>query len=599
MQILKKDVSNHYSCVFIFGAFCGLSFISIAIATNYANIKDSFFKGIALSNNSYIPVIHFPSNCYFLWKIPTALGTFNQTQYFILLYAVLAIGSLLSLASYQNRTCVYSSILSLSFATIVYLTLILTFGLDLVVLSAVTSIPWVFIAISTALESSGFKGTQLLKLVVPCILIMILAQQFALLIVSAVVIVYPAFSFNNHNPKKLQSARVITFGLLLGFVLALLAPTPNIAPYTSHAHLAPLYGTTSYSDPRFGIQAVPPIFNHDYEKSRFIIISLITLLISLCCFKSLKSHKAPLQLILAGVITSIMLLLDSSLFLPAINFISPIQTLKRIVPGYSWLPLSDCVGAINCIIGLSLIWFCMAQFAKRFVLLLAVASVYVLSGDNATGSNSSDSLKAWNDLLSRPWQEDILLSKLISPSYFLINSFGNWTVIEKQKVQQFSKLTSYIRPKSILASHQQKLTKNINDNNPETRWTSGQAGQRANEWLHLDLGKEFRLAGLNIESGLYVTDFPRGVSVYISRSCTPDSTPGNLEEILSIPHWQGPIKYTKNGFPYFGSQQQVKIIFPDTIQARCLLLRQTGRTKDFDWSVSGIKIITPKGGKES
>ncbi len=137
---------------------------------------------------------------------------------------------------------------------------------------------------------------------------------------------------------------------------------------------------------------------------------------------------------------------------------------------------------------------------------------------------------------------------------------------------------------------------------PGWRWTSGGGTQRGIEWLAVRVAKPELLSGITIDSGDYLSDFARGISVLGAPSCPPDWDPAHgepirVEPLATINDWRGPIAVTPKGLLYYGPLTKMTVYFNRPTITQCILIRQTG-TAPYDWSIMKIGLWRTAHGNE-
>ena len=65
-----------------------------------------------------------------------------------------------------------------------------------------------------------------------------------------------------------------------------------------------------------------------------------------------------------------------------------------------------------------------------------------------------------------------------------------------------------------------------------------------------------------------------------------------------MPEWQGEIKFTKSGYPYYAYHYHMIIRFKDSVTARCWRLQRLGETTDSAWSIAKLKVGLAKTNKK-
>ena len=197
-----------------------------------------------------------------------------------------------------------------------------------------------------------------------------------------------------------------------------------------------------------------------------------------------------------------------------------------------------------------------------------------------------------------PTQELITLSPnlLFTPSRVVVEQST------EQVVSTLRNRESVLHPiasfdATITASANTPDARKLIDPPPGWRWTSGGGAQRGTEWLAVRVAQPELISGITIDSGDYLSDFARGISVLGTPSCPPDWDPAHgqlirAEPLATIDHWRGPIAVTPKGLLYYGPLTKMTVFFARPTTMQCLLIRQTG-TAPYDWSIMKIGLWRP------
>jgi hypothetical protein len=119
------------------------------------------------------------------------------------------------------------------------------------------------------------------------------------------------------------------------------------------------------------------------------------------------------------------------------------------------------------------------------------------------------------------------------------------------------------------------------------RWSTRTGSQKGNELLTVKFAQPIMLRGVELDPGVYFTDYPRGLRI-LGGDCKQAQPP---ELIYNAPIWQGAVNLTSRGVPYFTPRNNVRVIFPkQTPPIECLFVKQTGKAQN-DWSISRVRII--------
>jgi hypothetical protein len=119
------------------------------------------------------------------------------------------------------------------------------------------------------------------------------------------------------------------------------------------------------------------------------------------------------------------------------------------------------------------------------------------------------------------------------------------------------------------------------------RWSTRTGAQRGNELLTVKFVQPLKLRGVELDPGVYFTDYPRGLKI-LGGDCKR-AQPAEL--IYDAPTWQGAVNLTTRGVPSFTPRNNVRVIFPKQTPAiECLFVQQTGKAQN-DWSISRVRVI--------
>ena len=487
----------------------------------------------------------------------------------------------------QKSNTQYAVLGATSFTT----ALLVLFGQDPVILRAISCVPLLFAAI--AAYGSG-ESDKKLTLVVSAFLVAITALQLAPFF--AVVIALMTLCFSDERKGRFLSRdfSIVVYPIL--FLPLLFVPDTIFPTYPAYAHIAADDGVPGFIQPLIGEGVPIPIIDRQAQKLLFYIPSMWLFLAALYC--RITNRKHPLAL--AGFLFSIFVALD--VFAPeSVSLISPLQALVRILPGTFLVSLLPITFAF-----VALILYRIAAEKKSFFLfsLLIFGSVGMASPFRwplKTGLLVSHSAvvatRDTNELVSGKnelTKAELERKFLLSPSGSLFSSIG-------LKYYERIKQLQNIRFHSFRGIHFTLLTSGDNspenlrkmvDGNPGTRWSQGKGVQSGREWILMKFDEPLELAGLEVSPGNFQTDFPRGLTILSGDSCegtVPTNMP--LSEIVNYPSWQGAIGITPTGYPFYTNESNVEVIFPSLVLTKCLLIKQTGKNDNFDWSVAEIRML--------
>ena len=107
--------------------------------------------------------------------------------------------------------------------------------------------------------------------------------------------------------------------------------------------------------------------------------------------------------------------------------------------------------------------------------------------------------------------------------------------------------------------------------------------------LRLPQARSVSAIGLPAEP--FSTDFPRGLEIAATPQCS--GLVSEIEHFTTIvrePRWSGWINVSVDGYPYIEPSSRVNVIFPEALQAQCIVIKQIGQDRNFDWSISELRI---------
>jgi len=126
------------------------------------------------------------------------------------------------------------------------------------------------------------------------------------------------------------------------------------------------------------------------------------------------------------------------------------------------------------------------------------------------------------------------------------------------------------------------------DDTPKSTWSSKTGKQKGGEKLRLTFPQPILLSAIDLSPGSQATDFPRGLELRGGVSCAEQPLP----LLASYANWQGSLRLTPDGFPYFAGQDAVYVPIDPAVRVSCVELLQTG-TAPYDWSIADIRIVSP------
>lgn len=383
-------------------------------------------------------------------------------------------------------------------------------------------------------------------------------------------------------------------GIWLWLAIIILAPTvltlvitpmPFLPKYPRSAHVVPFSNVEGYVRPLLG-GAYPfdtidrGAAKHTYQFGAAILSALAAALYLLA---QIRLHPLARSITVAGLVLAICAYLDTQL--PEDwAMIAPIASISRLLPwGSTYSMTSIALGLSAWCLG-----YVVAVTSSRRSLALTVIAATLLIAHGSRDLyhpylRSSGLLK-----------EEKIAAIARTPSASIIRMIGPHTSHIEQWLAQLE--TSNRLPAKDVKSFGASVTiwpeprgqtlPNLTQGEPPFRWSTRTGQQHGNETLSIRFSSPTRIRGIELDPGAFSTDYPRGLTVRGGNCSSPESAP----VLFEAPLWQGALRLTPKGLPYFAPRNDVRIIFPNEVVVECVFAQQTARAP-FDWSVSRIGIV--------
>jgi len=543
----------------------------------------------------WAPMVHRTHNAFLLWQesilfsLPGFL--FEGGHFTVFHYATLAKLSIFFLGLWvlllALRVAEGAAVLSASFTLLLYL----LFGWDNVLLSSFSLVPALFVCFWSCNPEEGKAGrVGILGSILTVSLLCHFSNQLSLMMV--------LFCFFT----LLVRGRLIGARLCLVLLLIPVLHQSLVVQTTMMSDYYPALGRVVADDGLVGI--IRPFIGQDLP-------------ISVIDYQSIETRYSRFSMFLAILFTSLFLGLYwlnpvasrwfgiASLFavaaclesLPYSEFrlIMPLAVLSRIVPNSFLFPLVSIALVFSLLWALLGLWRLYHPYVVTgcyFLLSIFLFAFQIVWTDFGTGLVQQPLVdRSFNQKLS--WtaiqEKGMTKATLVSPSYQLFRTNGPGVIEMAGLVDyiQFNSVDTLID--QITSSHKSENSWLAVDGKMETRWFSGIPGQTGKETFSLKFHSPKEFDGVFLDLGTFSTDFPRGLSIAVSETC--DGLTAEPERIIySEPIWQGRIMVSKKGYPYYGSQSEVKVMFSAPIKAQCVFFQQLAEAPVFEWSIAEIKF---------
>lgn len=556
-------------------------------------------------SNSTQTIIQTSSNSYTLWELDLPLKYLAQifpdllqVDTFWVYYAVIFCIGVFILSFQIARKESASTKLSLSILST--LTLLMLFGADLILFSAIAWFPLVLAALRSGLRAGDLSA---LLLVINFILGFCLVESgHQLSLIVAISTFFLAYISLNLEDRGRDTSTLLP---VLFFIALMAAPTyfclfsveiPEFPNYPAHARVVPDDGVPGFYRPLVAIGAPLPILNREYLRATFGALAIVTALISviLLLIMQIKRSTKGVRLMAASFLLTSFVLVDT---LPSESFalVGPISTAERLFPGLSYVALTPLLTALA-ITSLFVAMFQSGLFLYAAVVVFLLASIpYPFASMNhlpfkfgmlLDSSQVAESFAKYPELLVSP--SNSLLSDLdINSTNLILDTWRNSSEARPPLVS-VSEVGA-----TVTTSAGDKGVRRMFDNSLKTRWSPKAGKQNGTEWIQIALPEAMKISAIDLSPGAHFSDFPRGLSLVFAKDCTTLQNSENILRTISIKNWHGPVQLTEKGFPYYGKESDVHVTLAPIVTGQCILIKQTS-TATFDWSVGELKISAEK-----
>jgi hypothetical protein len=591
-------------------------FLSVLVTFSVSSALPLVDLSYTTEPSHWFPLVNGISNAYHLWRIDPLLsailslgGETSASDGVPLSISMLTIGT--GLLARRIRPALRHTPATLWIgAALSTLAVALTVGRDSVVFGTLAWVPLFSIVLGagiTAARRGMVSAAALLWIVLLFTAVQGSYSANQLSLLSTLFSLLIALSLTEHEPATSKRAPLgYCLLFILGFIPALYTTaTAPIAPfpdYPTFAHLVPDDGIPGLVQPNVGAEYPVATVHRVKLKETFAPWSIVLLVVNifiLVAFGARAENSTIVLFSVTGTALAATLLVDT-LLPERLSLIAPLLSTSRSIPSAALLGLtpvatgaciwSTSLAALLCASGVGLFAIASYLFISSCALFLQFQSS--LAGA-LPGSDFLDRIRAAT--ITTPALRPIL----ISPSLHAVRDFDPILSSVTKPLENLRLLTvaptTPITPTSALfesfpPSPSEKLAPLI-DGSLSSRWNLRSGGQRPGDTLQIRLQPPTKLAGLELETGDFPSDYPRGLLVKVTSHCDDKDTEG---AIFFSPHWQGSLRFTPTGFPFFSGQESVRVLLPETILAGCITITQTGESSTFDWSIAEIGLITPQ-----
>lgn len=510
-----------------------------------------------------IASLHLKTNAYFHL---TALGQWASGRVGCAILIVCGLLGMMAVLGFYK----VPAAAAMAVSSILYGTLMACFGGGFFIIAPLTLLPWIYLIICSA---NSPKLSFLVLLSTLIFILWLFLYSLSLPVLLLAIILHLVVDRKSIEPT---TAAILFLGCTMLFLLTLLSPTLPWPDYPPLARVTMMMdGPAWLARPLTGDDLPFRTIDRSSVISDNVQILLPLAIAILIVGFLIRNNPLAKRAWLCCAAVFVFAFLD--LRLPEeMAQIAPLQSLPRLIPELNQIALAPvAIGFV--IAGLLLICFIMVSTSN-----ILLYSGLLLSSVALSLSNHSFKPLTPDDALS----SQLPIQWTSSPSRFVTAFFS------PEILQSAAKPWHGVRPKAagIIASSSAPAPVDgtlLFDRDNKTRWSPGTSTQTGTEWLMLELVQPQKIVGIELLTGEYATDFPRGINIKVGKTCDLDK----MLVVQSFPSWQGNPEFTPAGFPYFSPQSSVRIFFESEMEANCIRIEQTGQSGNFDWSVAEVKLI--------
>lgn len=539
----------------------------LSLSFGLLSYENLFCSGVGVEFPSFLcnpsattAISHLASNAFYLVNphpiLNLLLPVLPAGGYFILLAIWFVSGSLLV------RPSIDSAIFSIG----ILLLFLSLFGADTSVFHLVVGVPWIIWSVRLVIEDYKYGSV---------ILFATSALHAITALQSSIIGVFFVLLFANRNLYNSQALNLknILFLVAPSLFALFFTSVPIFPDYPSFSRV--LYEIYPHREPWFGESPKVALINLPLLSKVLFIPSSIGFFFALLFF-----IKERFNLISsATLIIFLGLLIETLFFNPdSGGEISPISSIVRIFPGFSFLPIHTLMFGF----GTVLIALMMPDKIKLFVLIL-ITLIFVSRGYPILSAGKIDI----------PQLTPNIQKILNSPSAVMLRENNDLIrIIETNSFK--SKYRSYPinkLPHSIEASHQNEIIKRIFMGESSKRWSPMKGKQEGGEFIRIKLDLPHHIKGIQLSPGAFHGDYMRGVRIRILDKCATIEEAASGKVIYEKNPFEGDIAWTSDGYPFYESPSKGIFHFNEDIMVQCIMIEQIGSTPYYDWSVSNIRYL--------
>lgn len=543
-------------------------------------------------------LVHRVHNAYLVWR-PSPLTNFFSPQFYLEANIVF-FSSGLFLFFFLQKPSIIALVLSSLFSL---LTLVL-FGLDLVLISSMAWVPFLLCLLWSF--EKVFEEREKLFYFLLILVSSLLASSSNSLSAFLILTCFVSAVFCKKELPSLTFPISFFIALFYNYLWVKKAPFPE---YPKLSRVVSDDGLEGVFSPILGQSYSHQVIDFSVVSEIFASFSLLLTVISCAFLFGFYRSKNKFDKSLLLSLTFALLSLFETYPDRAVSINFPLSLISKLLPNAFLFPLAGFTLFFSLLFLLNGLYNNVKVSRLTFYQSILLVFIYFLG--NRSFNLGLLQLPVFDNnlvLLNEAKLESQALvpaEVLISPSYVLLKEEG-FHVLESAKIidiLSFENLQKDIL-ESFSNNENEEGSSNMSsrltvDGDLKTTWDSGSSLQKGGEFLAYKFRNKIKFDAIWLNLGGLHTDFPRGLKLSIDKSCSTksfsafDYNRAKLEGervIYNSKVWQGVVRLTKDSYPYYGSQGEIKLVFPKDIEAECLYIEQIGKHPSFTWTVAEVLL---------
>lgn len=283
----------------------------------------------------------------------------------------------------------------------------------------------------------------------------------------------------------------------------------------------------------------------------------------------------------------------------SVALLSPVRAAPRVIPALSFAPFHSFV-VCGAVLSHVLLTFHFSNPNRRLnvferSLSLGLALALLITGYTSLSISNSKGMGELLKKLDRSFPpgtpyRDHVRQVLASPSLPILRDLG-LSVLDKRELVQ----AAYFQNANDTLFSDRATTiptpfRKLQNYGTDRRWKVTQGQQEGTEWLGVHFSSARPVYGIELDTGSFHSDFPRGILVISPESCEMTSPIEDGTVVYRNTAWQGSLRFTPEGYPAFSPQGEVRLFLDKPDSYKCLQIFQTQDHPYHDWSVTQVRF---------